>query len=124
MISKQAEAIKQEMMQAVIRRRELLMLEDAVGETAASGFVVARTINAERMQLRRTLAEAQLRNWARITAAPLSPLQRRLLGLRYVLGCTWGDVVLRVDKAKQYLLREHNKALELLALTAVSEAKK
>lgn len=135
MISKQAEAVKSEMLQAVLWRRELMaledewrdllaVLEDAVGETAASGFAIAEVVNEERMALRRRLAEAQLKNWARIGAAPLSPLQHRVMGLRYVLGCTWGDLIERVGKAKQYLLREHNKALEILALQGVSEGKK
>lgn len=133
MISKQAEAVKQEMLRAVQWRRELTaleeewrdllaVLEDAVGETAVSGFAVAEAVNAERTVLRRRLAEAQLKNWARICAAPLSPLQHRVMGLRYVLGCTWGDLIERVDKAKQYLLREHNKALELLALQGATDA--
>lgn len=135
MITKQAETVKQEMMQAVTWRRELdaleqewsdllAVLEDAVGETAASSFAIAEVVNEERMLIRRRLAEAQLRNWARIHKAPLSPLQHRILGLRFVQGCTWGDLVERVGKAKQYLLREHNKALEILAKSAVSAPKK
>ena len=134
MITKQAERVKTEMMPAVTWRRELealeqewndllWVLEDAVGETAASSFAVAETVNAERMQIRRRLAAAQLRNWARIHKAPLTPLQHRILGLRFVQGCSWGDLVTRVGKAKQYLLREHNKALEILAKTAATAPK-
>ena len=135
MIGKQAETVKNEMMQAVLLRRELealeqewsdllAVLEDAVGETAASSFAIAQVVNAERMAIRRRLAEAQLRNWARIGGAPLTPLQHRILGMRFVQGCTWGDLVDRIGKAKQYLLREHNKALETLAKTAASAPKK
>ena len=126
MISKEAEAIKQEMVQAVALRRELraleeewrdllTILEEAVGETAASSFTVAQAVNEQRAVLRRALAETQLKNWARIGGVTLSPTARRVMGLRYVLGYTWGDLVARVGKAKQYLLREHNKALEALA---------
>lgn len=135
MLSKQAECVKNEMLEAVTWRRELTaleeewcdllaVLEDAVGETAASSFAIAQVVNAERMTLRRQLAEAQLRNWARICKAPLTPLQHRILGLRFVQGCTWGDLVERVGKAKQYLLREHNKALEILAKTEDPAPKK
>ena len=134
-ISKQAEEVKQEMMTAVTLRRELEMLErewhdlltvleECVGETAASTFAVAQSVNNERMMLRRALAEQQLRNWARIRSAALTPLQNRLLGMRFVQGCTWGDITARMQKAKQYLLREHNKALEILAKTPSQKTKK
>ncbi len=125
-ISKQAEAVKQEMLQAVTLRRELeavecewqdllAVLEEAVGEAAAESFAVATAVHTERMALRRRLTEAQLSNWARICAGGLTPLQRRILGLRFVRGCTWSDLTEQVGKAKQYLLREHNKALEAIA---------
>ncbi len=126
MISKQAEAVKQEMLQAVVWRRELAaleaewrdllsILEEAVGEHAASSFTVAQMVNEQRTVIRRKLAEAQLKNWARICSGGLTPIQRRILGLRFVLGYTWGDLVARVGKAKPYLLREHNKGLQALA---------
>lgn len=141
-ISKQAEAVKQEMMQAVSLRRECEalerewrdLLEALEGETltgasvfgAASedGLTLAQVVDRERMAVRRALTERQLRNWARIRSGGLTPLQQRILGLRFVQGCTWGDLVARVGKAKQYLLREHNKALEQLALQGVARAVK
>lgn len=133
-ISKQAEAVKQEMMQAVSLRREwealesewrdllealeggTLLGESVFGTADEDGLTLAQVVDRERMAVRRALTERQLRNWARIRGGGLSSLQQRILGLRFVQGCTWGDLVARVGKAKQYLLREHNKALEQLAL--------
>ncbi len=123
-LSKTAEAVKQEMMTAVQLKREvealekewsdlLLALEGDVCEE--DGFGVAEQVQRERLALRRRLTRQQLKNWARVSGATLTPLQRRVLGLRYVQGCTWGDLTARLKKAKQYLLREHNKALEMLA---------
>lgn len=126
-LSKLAEAVKQEMITAVQLRREvealeqewsdlLLALEGDVCEE--DGFGVAEQVQQERLALRRRLTRQQLKNWARVRAANITPLQRRILGLRYVQGCTWGDLIARLKKAKQYLLREHNKALEMLAHAA------
>ena len=117
MISIAGENVKKEMMAAVTLRRELeaverewrdllAILED--GELNESEYTIAEAVNRERMQLRRELTRCQLKNWARLCRAPLTPLQRRILGLRFVQSCTWSDIVSRVQKAKQYLLREHN----------------
>lgn len=143
-ISKQAEAVKQEMMQAVSLRRECEALErewrdllealeggTLLGESVfgavsedEDGLTLAQVVDRERMAVRRALTERQLRNWARVRSGGLTPLQQRILGLRYVQGCTWGDLVARVGKAKQYLLREHNKALEQLAVQGVAAVMK
>ena len=130
------------MMQAVTLRREWEALETEwrdllaalEGDTLAGegvfstvdedGLTLAQTVDRERMAVRRALTERQLRNWARIRSGGLTPLQQRILGLRFVQGCTWGDLVARVGKAKQYLLREHNKALEQLAARGAARAAK
>lgn len=130
-ISKQAEKIKNEMITAVTMRREMTALEgewrgllDVLEDADEGSFALAEAVNRERMALRRALTAQQLRNWARIQAGELSPLQRRILGLRFVQGCSWGDITARLKKAKQYLLREHNKALETLAQRAFQSAEK
>ena len=131
-MSAEAEAIKKEMMAARIVRQELEQLErewqdvllvlEEQGEAAE--YAVLDTMNEERCALRRQLAEQQLRNWARISAGDLTPLQRRVLGLRYVRGCSWSDIIGRVGKVRQYLFREHNKALEKLVLCELKKIQK
>ena len=123
-LTKTAEAVKQEMMIAVALRREcealekewsdlLLALEcDTVEEDSLQAM---ECLHRERLAVRRRLTRQQVKNWARVCGGGLTPLQKRILGLRYVQGCTWGDLTERLKKAKQYLLREHNKALEKLA---------
>ncbi len=130
-ISKEAETVKNEMMATVTMRRELVALEeewrgllDVLEDADEGSFALAEAVNRERMALRRTLTVQQLRNWARIQAGGLSPLQGRILGLRFVQGCTWSDITARLKKAKQYLLREHNKALETLARQACNRREK
>lgn len=123
-LQKRAEQLKREMMEAVTLRRELetvdaewhdlwLALDD--GDGGEGEWAVIQAVYRERQALRRRLVQRQLSNWARLCGAPLTPLQRRLMGLRFVRGCPWSDIVARLQKAKQYLLREHNKALERLA---------
>ena len=123
MISRAGEEVKKEMMTAVTLRRELEAVErewrDLLtvleeGELGESEYAIAEAVNRERAALRRELTRQQLKNWARLSKAALTPLQRRVLGLRFVQGCPWSEIVERVQKAKQYLLREHNKALDIL----------
>lgn len=125
-LNERAEQVKREMMTVVTLRRELEELdeewrglwqaiEDSDGNGETVEFAVVQAVHDERQALRRRLVQHQLRNWARIGTVPLTPLQRRLMGLRFVRGCTWSDIVEQMQKAKQYLLREHNKALERLA---------
>ncbi len=134
-LGREAERIKQELQRVVLLRRELIelehewrdlldALEDSLTDPSSGCFEVAQAVAAQRMALRRRLTEAQLRGWARIRSVPLSALQRRVMGLRYVRGCAWSDVIAQVGKAKQYLLREHNKALEVLAQAEKTAAKK
>ena len=131
-MSAEAEAIKNEMMTARFVRQELEQLErewqdvllvlEEQGEAAE--YAVLDAMNEERCVLRRQLAERQLRNWARISAGALTPLQRRILGLRYVRGCSWSDVIERIGKVRQYLFREHNKALEKLVVCELKKVEK
>lgn len=121
-ISIRGERLKREMAEAVTLRRESDALErewrellEALEELPDEDLGVAQAVNRERMAVRRALTQRQLTNWARITAGDLTPLQRRILGLRYVRGCSWGDIIAQLKKARQYLHREHNKALDKLA---------
>ena len=104
-LSKQAEALKAQMGCVVAHRRELGAVEQEWRELLAMW------------------EEAELpMNWSRISrCAALSPFQRQVLGMRYVRGCSWGDMTVRLSRARQYLLREHNKGLERL-VQAASEA--
>lgn len=72
-------------------------------------------VQAERYALQKQLAQAQLKNWARIRQLKLTDGQWRVMRLRYVQGLTWAQIVERCGCTKQYVLREHNRALEQLA---------
>ena len=133
MIGRAGEEIKKEMMVVVTLRRELEAVErewrDLLtilenGEWNESESAIAEAVNRERMQLRRELTRCQLKNWARLSRVPLTPLQRRVLGLRFVQACPWSEIVARVQKAKQYLLREHNKALDAIGAFETARRRK
>lgn len=72
-------------------------------------------VQAERYALQKQLAEAQLKNWAMLRRVRLTDGQWRIMRLRYVQGLTWAQMEERCGCSKQYLLREHNRALEQLA---------
>lgn len=132
-LSKQAEVLKAQMGCVVAHRRELgaveqewrellAMWEEAELPMMTASLALAKEICRQRYALRRVLTAEQLVNWSRISGcAALSPFQRRVLGMRYVRGCSWGDMTVRLSRARQYLLREHNKGLERL-VQAASEA--
>lgn len=120
-----AEKIKAELQKTVALRRELramdeewediLALEEEFNGLEDVDVQLLHDLHGERMAVRRSLAAAQLRNFARIQHVLLTDFQRRIMRLRYVQGLTWSDLVGRVGHSKQYILREHNKALERLA---------
>ncbi len=96
--------------------RDLLLLEEErlCGLTDGELPIVTELFD-ERQRFRKVLATHQLQNIARLQHATLTPLQRRVMRLRYVQGRAWREIVGDLQKTKQYLLREHNKALEILA---------
>ena len=52
-------------------------------------------VQAERYALQKQLAQAQLKNWARIRQLKLTDGQWRVMRLRYVQGLTWAQIVER-----------------------------
>ena len=126
MLSEKAQDIKNEMQRVVADKRELeaveaewrdllLLEEERLCELTDGELPIITELFAERAALRKTLATHQLQNIVRLQHAVLTPLQRRVMRLRYVQGQTWTNIVGDLKKTKQYLLREHNKALETLA---------
>lgn len=120
-LSEKAQALKQQMIRVVNERQECELLEAECREWLdwrASDCEYAEEGMAEellraRMAARRRFAAAQVHNAARLQGdIGLTPIQRRLMRLRYVQGWTWGRVITELGKTKQYVLREHNKALE------------
>lgn len=127
-LSEKANRIKGRMMSVVMEQREHTAVEEECRdwlswyENHCDGE--AESITAEllrsRLEVRRRLAEAQLHNIALLGRVTLTPFQRRIMRLRYVQGRTWSCIVEEVGKSKQYVLKEHNRALETLAKTVGS----
>ncbi len=125
-LSEKAQELKTQMQAVVADKRELeaveaewrellLLEEERLCEITDGELPVITELFRERQALRKRLATHQLRNFVRLQHASLTPLMRRIMRLRYVQGRTWSDIVGALDRTKQYLLREHNKALEALA---------
>ena len=125
-LSEQAQAVKADLQRVVADRRELeaveaewrdwLTLEEERLEMMTDEELpMIAELFAERQAVRKTLAAHQLHNVSVLQKASLSGLQRRVMRMRYVQGRTWSEIVGDLQKTKQYLLREHNKALEILA---------
>ncbi len=123
-LSVSAQKIKAELQKVVALRRELramdeewqdiLALEEEFSGLEEVDVQLLHDLHTERMAVRKALAVAQLHNFSRIQHTLLTDFQRRIMRLRYVQGLTWSDLVERVGHSKQYILREHNKALERL----------
>lgn len=125
-LSEKAQELKTQMQAVVADKRELEAVEAEwrdlleFEEERLCGITdgelpIVTELFEERRRLRKVLATHQLQNIARLQRAGLTPLQGRVLRLRYVQGRTWKEIVGYLEKTKQYLLREHNKALEILA---------
>lgn len=129
-----AEKMKAELQKVVALRRELramdeewqdiLALEEEFAGMEEVDVQLLHDLHGERMAVRKALAAAQLRNFARLQHTALSELQRRIMRLRYIQGLPWSDLIERVGHSKQYLLREHNKALERLSADAQTRNQK
>ena len=128
-LSEKAQEVKTIMQRVVADKRELeaveaewrdllLLEEERLCGLMEGELPIVTELFEERIALRKTLATHQLQNIVRLQHAPLTPLAQRIMRLRYVQGRTWRDIVGVLDKTKQYLLREHNKALEILATGA------
>ncbi len=132
-LSDGAMRMKAELQKAVSLRRELEAMDEEWRDMLLleeercledGDMQLLHELHKERFAVRRALAARQLRNFSRLQHTLLSDLQRRIMRLRYVQGCTWGDLVGRLGLSKQYVLREHNKALERLAFDAKKQAQK
>ena len=117
-LSVSAEKMKAELQKVVALRRELramdeewqdiLALEEEFSGLEEVDMQLLHDLHAERLAMRKVLAAAQLRTFSRIQHTLLTDFQRRIMRLRYVQGLTWGDLLERVEKTKEYVLREHN----------------
>ena len=133
-LSAGAEKIKAELQKAVALRRELtamdeewqdmLALEEESTGWEAMDMQFLHDLHTERLAVRKALAARQLRNLARLQHTLLTDVQRRVMRLRYLQCLTWGDLIERMGYSKQYVLREHNKALERLAFDAQKKVPK
>ena len=125
-LSEKAQELKTQMQAVIADKRELeaveaewrdllLLEEERLCGITDNELPIVTELFDERKRLRKALATHQLQNVIRLQHAALTPLQRRVMRLRYVRGCAWREIVGDLVKTKQYLLREHNKALEILA---------
>lgn len=126
-LSKQAEALKNRLQAVVADMRELEAVEaewrdwlyreeeyEPSCEEDLCALSVFEELYAERKTLQKQVAKRQLQNWVVLQYARVNGLQRRLLRMRYIQGRPWSNIIETIGKSKQYLLREHNKALEAL----------
>lgn len=115
-LSEQAQRIKKEMNTVVVLRREWELMCDewrqmALGDECWGEDLIWQLL-LEKRALQRELAQVGLRNWMRLQGSNLSERHRQLLYRRYVQGRSWADIIRTLGKSKQYVLREHNRALE------------
>ena len=115
-LSERAQVVKKQLGAVVVLRREWeLMCEEwrqmASGDECLGEELIWQLL-LEKRALQRELATVGLRNLARLQRGELNERRRRLMYMRYVQGRSWADIVKRLEKSKQYLLREHNRALE------------
>lgn len=115
-LSERAQAIKKQMSGVVTLRREWEAMREEWRQMARSeecwGEEFIWQLLLEKRALQRELAKAGLRNMARLQRSGLNERRRQLLHMRYVQGRSWADIVQTLGKSKQYVLREHNRALE------------
>ncbi len=115
-LSERAQAIKKQMSGVVTLRREWEAMREEWRQMARSeecwGEEFIWQLLLEKRALQRELAKAGLRNMARLQRSGLNERRRQLLYMRYVQGRSWADIVQTLGKSKQYVLREHNRALE------------
>lgn len=115
-LSEAAVTLKKKMSAAVTLRREWETMREEWREMACSDECLGEDLIWElllqKRALERELAKAGLTNFARLQRAGLNERRKRLLHMRYVQGRSWADILQTLGKSKQYVLREHNRALE------------
>lgn len=124
-LSAEAEVLKRELLKAVVLKKalttakaewqDILWLSEQTDEPQP---LWAEDIRAEKHALQKELAAAQLHNFALIQKAALPPRQDRIMRLRYVQGLRWQEILERLHYTKQYILRQHNAALEMMVKRA------
>lgn len=115
-LSEAAIVLKKKMSAAVTLRREWEAMREEWRQMACGDECLGEDLIWELLLQKRTLArelaKAGLQNVARLQKAGLNARRKRLLHMRYVQGRSWADIVQTLGQSKQYLLREHNRALE------------
>ncbi len=115
-LSEAAVTLKKKMSAAVTLRREWETMREEWREMACSDECLGEDLIWElllqKRALERELAKAGLTNFARLQRAGLNERRKQLLHMRYVQGRSWADILQTLGKSKQYVLREHNRALE------------
>lgn len=86
--------------------RQLAQSEEALGEELVWQLLL------EKRSLQQQLAKISLRNWVLLRRCGLNERRLRLMNLRYVQGASWAEIIKQFGKSKQYLMREHNRALQ------------
>lgn len=118
-LSERARTVKKQLSVVLSLRQVLTAVEEEWREMAGReellGEDVIWQLILEKRALQRQLAAAGLRNWVRLRQAGLNDRRQRLLRLRYVNGEPWSLIVTVMGRSRQYLMREHNKALEQVA---------
>ena len=121
MLSERAKAVKKSLSGVLALRQALTATEEEWQELSQTDGLLGEDLVwqliLEKRALERQLAAAGLKNWVRIRQGGLNDRRQRLMRLRYVKGEPWSVIVTACAKSKQYLMREHNKALEQLART-------
>lgn len=115
-LSERAQMVKKQMSTVVILRREWELMREEWRQMASGddclGEELIWQLLLEKRMLQRELATVALQNLARLQRCGLSERHRKLLTMRYVQGRSWADIIATLGKSKQYVLREHNRALE------------
>ncbi len=121
MMSERAKAVKASMSGVLALRQALTAAQEEWRELSQTDGLLGEDLVwqliLEKRALERQLAAAGLKNWVRMRRAGLNDRRQRLLRLRYVKGEPWSVIVTNMGKSKQYLIREHNKALEQMVRT-------
>ena len=118
-LSKTAMAMKQKMSAVITLRRALEAMEREWQELASAdealGEELVWQLLLEKRHLQRQAAQRGLQNWVLLRRANLNERRFRLMKRRYVDGMPWSKVIALCGHSKQYLMREHNRALEQVA---------
>ena len=118
-LSRAAMMVKKRMSGVVTVQRALEAMKQEWQELAsddrALGEELVWQLLLEKRQLQRQAAACGLKNWVLLRRAGITGRRLQLMKLRYVKGLSWTEVIKTMDRSKQHLMREHNRALEMIA---------